>query len=453
VPYREGYRVVAWSCKIAIPAAKRSMDEEVNVTRKVLVIAGHFPPMKSGEADHAFHLSRRLHEYGLDVDVLTTRGNIDTNGHEIRVHPVMRDWSWKDLPIMMRVMKRCSPDAVLLMYIGWIYNMHPMVTYAPTLSKLLLPGAPFVTLVEFPQGADPRELALGSRIIRKAVERLAGRDNADYTYGTLLRDSESIIVLSDRHRMDLAKYDPGVNRKSTLIPPPPLLPIVPDENGAVRQEVRKVVGIQSDEVLIAYFGFIYEGKGVETLLRAFQTVSNSQKHVRLILIGGVPTCPSSPGMVSPSFLEMIYRLPTELGVEDKVIWTGEYASDSDAASRYLHAADICVLPFDEGVYLNNSSFAAAAAHGLPIITTQARFVEPPFLHNENVFLCPPKEPAVLAAAILTVLADPVLRERLGAGARHLAEEWFSWESTMHQTIKTLNGARDRNANVPCATES
>jgi len=429
------------------------MTEGVSVTRKVLVIAGHFPPTKSAEADHAFHLSKRLHQSGLDVDVLTNRGSIHPDGDGIRIHPLMRDWSWMDLPIMMRVMKSCSPDAILLMYIGWIYNIHPMVTYAPTLAKRLLPRAPFVTLVEYPEGADPHKLSLRSRIVRKAVERLAGRDNVDYNYGTLLRDSEGIIVLSDRHRMDLAKHDPGVSTKSTLIPPPPLLPIVPDENHAVRQEVRKVLGVQSDEMLIAYFGFIYEGKGVETLVRAFQRVSTSQKHVRLILIGGTLASSSFLNIGGPSFLEMIYKLPKELGIEDKVIWTGEYASDSDAASRYLHAADICVLPFDQGVYLNNSSFAAAAAHGLPIITTQALFVEPQFLHNENVFLCPPKQPAVLAAAILTLLADPVLRERLGSGARHLAQEWFSWESAIHRIIKTLNGAGCSNANIACATES
>ena len=42
---------------------------------------------------------------------------------------------------------------------------------------------------------------------------------------------------------------------------------------------------------------------------------------------------------------------------------------------YLCAADICVLPFNVGVRLNNSSFAAAAAHGLPIVTTRGEMLE------------------------------------------------------------------------------
>jgi hypothetical protein len=47
--------------------------------------------------------------------------------------PVIRDWSWTDLPRLARFIKRCRPDAITLLYSGWIYNDHPMITFAPTL--------------------------------------------------------------------------------------------------------------------------------------------------------------------------------------------------------------------------------------------------------------------------------------------------------------------------------
>src|SRR5207253_4470800 len=101
------------------------------------------------------------------------------------------------------------------------------------------------------------------------------------------------------------------------------------------------------------------------------------------------------------------------------------------------SADLCVLPFDRGVQLNNSSFAAAAAHGLPIITTQGTMVEQPFVHQENVFLCPPRSPEVMATAIGTIMGNPDLRQRLCVGALQLVQEWFSWDKAIERTISTL----------------
>jgi glycosyltransferase involved in cell wall biosynthesis len=133
----------------------------------------------------------------------------------------------------------------------------------------------------------------------------------------------------------------------------------------------------------------------------------------------------------------MHQLSKELGIESKLIWTGEYDWGSDEASIYLRAADVCVLPFDIGVYLNNSSFTAAAAHGLPIITTHGATLEQPFVHRENVFLCPPKSSRAIAAAIKTLMDEPDLRQHLRLGALKLAQEYFSWETAVERTITTL----------------
>ena len=41
------------------------------------------------------------------------------------------------------------------MYIGWIYDSHPMVTFAPTVARKLLPSVPFVTRFENTSAALP----------------------------------------------------------------------------------------------------------------------------------------------------------------------------------------------------------------------------------------------------------------------------------------------------------
>ena len=132
-------------------------------------------------------------------------------------------------------------------------------------------------------------------------------------------------------------------------------------------------------------------------------------------------------------------MPEELGIDDKVKWTGGYAWNSDEASGYLRAADVCVLPFDTGVSLHNSSFAAAAAHGLPVITTRGEILEQPFIHQKNVFLCPPKNPEAMALAMATLIDNPEIRQDHRLGALELAREWYSWDTATELTIATFDG--------------
>jgi glycosyltransferase involved in cell wall biosynthesis len=89
--------------------------------------------------------------------------------------------------------------------------------------------------------------------------------------------------------------------------------------------------------------------------------------------------------------------------------------------------------------MNNSSFAAAAAHGLPIITTTGEFLESPFLPRRNLLLCPPREPESLAAAIETLMDEPQLRQQLSEGALDLSRRWFSWDVALQRTLQLFAG--------------
>jgi glycosyltransferase involved in cell wall biosynthesis len=406
----------------------------VRAAVKVLVIAAAFPPMHSGEADHALQLCRRLAEHGEDVHVLTTRGNAAA-GEPFAVHPIMRDWSWSDLFRLVSFLRRAGPDAVLLMYIGWIYNEHPMITFAATLAKAVRPRAAFVTLFENVEGARPDGTSLPGRILRKGLALLWGRRRVDYSFGTLLHDSDRLIAMSDPHRAQLEALSAGVSKKTELIPAPPLMTIDATQEGALRARGRATLAVTPDECVLVYLGRIYPAKGIETLLQAVQRVVGHGRRVRLVLVGGHIDRQNEE--FTEAFGRDIARLPRELGIADRVTWTGEYAPDSDVPSTYLWASDICVLPFNIGVLLNNSSFAAAASHGVPIVTTRGKVLEPPFRHRDNVYLCAPKDPDELAAAIEALMDDPALRQRLACGARALAQEWFSWDQVVKRTVDTL----------------
>ncbi len=403
---------------------------------KVLIISAAFPPMRAGEAEHALHLCTHLASRGADVHLLTTKGQRAPESGSFHIHAAMKSWSWLNAPTLVSTLRKIQPDLVLLIYTAWIYESHPMITFAPTIVKRVLGKVSFITQIETIKEED-RLQTFATRVIRKLVKYGAGSAGVDYVMGTLYRDSDRLIVLSERHLIQLCAQLPEVASKTEVIPPPPLIPMCADAQTA-RNQGRARLALDRDHFLLAYFGYVDYTKGVETLLQAVQLVTKQADNVRLVMIGGgrgtAKNASDHRGEFIASYAHEMQLLSERLGLADKVTWLPGYSSGSQEASMYLYAADVCVLPFDQGVILSRSSLAAAAAHGLPIITTRGETLESPFRDRENVFLCRPKDPEELALAISSIMKNPTLLQDLRIGACQLAEEWFSWDKAVARTI-------------------
>lgn len=407
---------------------------ESNQPLKVQIISGAYPPMKAGEADHCYRIASYLAERNVNVKVITTAGS--SLPDRSKVQDVIHDWSWRDLPLLLWTVWRYKPDAVLLYYIGFIYNDHPMITFFPSLCKMVSRRARVVVMFAYPHGSKVGKQSFLSRVLRRVVQWGVGAQGVDYEFGTLLRDSDAIIVLSQRHQYMLSEHDSSVAVKCALVPPPPLLKMTTRTDQEARRATRAQLGFSAEQLVLVYFGLIYPPKGIETLLKAFHVVSRVRPQARLLLVGGVLDHEYPD---RPRFAEEMRAMPDDLGFGDKVVWTGEFETESDDASRFLYASDMCVFSHDLGLSLNNSSFAAVAAHGLPVVATKAEIVESPFAEGVNVLWCPPKSSDEMAAAILRVIDDPGLRRQLGEGARQLASNWFSWDTATDRTMALLQG--------------
>jgi glycosyltransferase involved in cell wall biosynthesis len=404
--------------------------------RKVLLISGAFPPTRVAEADEAFHTCEKLASRGYEVDVLTSRGSVEVPGLPFRVRPEMTTWNWSELPRVLRVVKEVAPDVVFLFFAGHLFKYHPMITIAPTLLKRARRDLTFVTQLTCTIGSGAYLLSLPTRVTWKVLRTVARAANIDYSYGTLLRDSDRLIVMANSHQREFERVSPGVCEKSILIPPPPLLPMSAPGLES-RRRGRQALGLAEEDFVFAYFGRLRNGKGLETLIEALGHLLARQANVKLAIIGGADIDWSGDGW-TPAHLHDLARA---LGIADRIVWSGEYSRDSDIGSAYLRAADVAVLPFDYGVDLNNSSFAAVAAHRLPTITTSGPFKDDVFVDGENVLLCPPRDAAALSTAMEQLLLDADLRQHLSSGIEALAEHWFSWNVGIDRTIQALNGPR------------
>lgn len=401
---------------------------------RVLIISATFPPMKSGGAHYAFHFAQNLAARGAEVHVLTSQIADVELPEGVSVHPLMRDWSWRELPKLLRFARRLRPDVINLHFHGLIYNNNPMITFALTALKWMLGGVRVVTLIEYPTGVKLKLTYSPASFLYRAAWRVFR--TGDLEYGTILRESDCVILLSDSHVRTLeSRYRLGAS-KWAVIPPPPLINMAP-EGCESRRRGRTALGVSDNEFVLMYFGYVYPQKGLETLLDALRLVAIRRNGIRLVVVGG-----SNEVILKeigrPHYTDELREMTRRLGLEDAVIWTGFCGNDTDEVSVYFRSADACVLPFDTGVYLNNSTFTVAAMHGLPIVTTRPDVLDRGIADGENVMLCPPREPEALAAAIESVVDDETLRVNLSRGALQLAQH-LTWDKAMEQTLKIFAG--------------
>lgn len=386
--------------------------------KRVLIICSKFPPDTSPESVHTEFIARALANQNLEIIVITSSGAMSAAG-PVEVKPVMEGWGWRSLPKLVGEIRQFRPDAVLLIYLGWIYHFHPMVTFLPWFSRCLRHQPRFVTLFEnIQEGAG----TWFNRLRR--LGRVPGMRWFDARFGRLLNDSDQLIVLSRAHIPPLVDALPGAKSKIVLIPPPPLIPALPDGDGSLRRLGRSQLRVDDTAFLVAYFGFIYEGKGIETLLRA--AALTAEHGVRFVLIGDVPL---------PHYKNDLTRLYDDLHLDGVVSWAGSCTAQQ--VSTYLRAADICCLPFDVGVRLNNSSVVVTGVHNLPLVTTRGDTLEAEFRHDENVWLVPPVDPKALSEAILKLADDPSARRRLGQGIGQMVEDHFSASKITAALVQAL----------------
>ena len=312
-----------------------------------------------------------------------------------------------------------------------------MITFLPTLCRRMFKGLPCVTQFEAVEGGV-RGRSWPVRMLRGGIAWLSGGRVHPFL-GTLLSDSTQIIALSSTHRDRLVEAYPPASDRITILPPPPLIRQSQEDPEVTRRRLRGQWGVTDEDFVFMYWGFIYPGKGIETLLHAFRSVREAIPSARLVLVGGDLEVPFGR-MTSGNYARMVRSLPDKLGLGDSVIWTGGFDWDSDAGSQYLFAGDACVLPLDWGITLNNSALAAATTHGLPVIGTEV--VDAPdeaLEHGRNVYLCPPRDAAALADAMRHLAEDAVFRERLRRGSRSLAAAWHSWPTMTERLAAVLAG--------------
>jgi glycosyltransferase involved in cell wall biosynthesis len=181
-------------------------------------------------------------------------------------------------------------------------------------------------------------------------------------------------------------------------------------------QVRAELGLRDSPLILTVARFT-EQKSHETLLTAMPGVLSACPQARLALVG--------TGRLQRDLAD----LARQLGLGDSIRFLGR----RDDVADLLAAAQVFCLPsIFEGHPL---VVLEAMAAGVPVVATRSIGMTETVRNGATGLLVPRKNPAMLAAALVRLVSDPLLSSALGAAGRAEVSARFSCEAMARQTLR------------------
>lgn len=185
-----------------------------------------------------------------------------------------------------------------------------------------------------------------------------------------------------------------------------------------RAAARQRLGLEPEHEVVLFFGYIREYKGLDLLFEAWPDVIASRPRARLLVAG-------DPVQLGRTRRDELEAWATRLGAVHRF----DYVPFADVTG-YFRATDVLAMPYRR-VSQSGILFLALAL-GVPLVATRVGALPETLRDGESALLIPPESPAALSAAVVRLLGDRHLRDRLAAGGRRVVDE-HSWSSIAART--------------------
>jgi len=351
-----------------------------------------------GPAVACFKMAEAVIKRGHSVDIFTTdwrppRGQTDLGGvlqhGNVVTFPVEFPRFWKRSPAMAAALATRLVDYDLV-HIHSLYLFHNMI--GPAAARRT--GKPYIVR---PHGLlDP--FIWRRHRFRKSLMEIAFQNRALREAAAVHYTSADEMRISQPH----ACGAPGV-----VIPLgvdlPPLSP---------------APARHTDRIL--FLSRLHAKKGLDLLIPAFAQVKERRPNAELVIAG------PDDGALKPT-----RDLVAKHGLEASVFFPGMLGGD--AKTRAFEQATLFVLPsYSENFGI---ALAEAMAAGLPVVTTDKVNIHDA-VSGAGAGLVTPCNVQPIAEAMLRILSDPALADRLGRNGRELASTRYSWHAVGDQ-LETL----------------
>ncbi|MBV9786976.1 MAG: glycosyltransferase [Chloroflexi bacterium] len=192
-------------------------------------------------------------------------------------------------------------------------------------------------------------------------------------------------------------------------------------------EARRYVGLNEQDLVIAYVGRMLPRKDVRNLVRAVGLlVQRVDLPIKLLLVGGET---AEPDPAATPEIGVLQTIAAELGIADRLHFTGQ--RQPDTLRYYYSAGDVVVTtPWYEPYGLTPLEGMAC---GRPVIGSAVGGITFTIADGETGLLVPPRDPEALAERLRQLLVNPELRDRMGRAARRRVEQEFTWPTVAERT--------------------
>jgi hypothetical protein len=367
------------------------------------ILTGEYPPDCGGVGDYTRLVARGLAAAGDSVTVWapSATASLPVDGG-VTVRRLPDRYGLRSLGVLSRELDAAASPRVLVQYVphafGWKGGNLPFCLWL----WLTRDRSPWVMFheVAYPFEAGDRlgrrALATVNRMMAHLVSRAAHR--AFVSIPAWRRDVESLAV---------------AGTSIEWLPVPTTVPVIGDPVAAAAVRSRYSMG----RLMVGCFGTF--GAQIRAHLHECLPLLGNQSDCSILLIGR-----HSDAMAG----ELASRHPH---LATRLHATG--ALTAEEVSVHIHACDVMLQPYPDGVSTRRTSAMAALAHDRALVTTTGALTEAFWALDHAALLVPAADSAALAASVAALLADPMRRAQLGARAAELYRSRFD---VVH-TVKTL----------------
>jgi glycosyltransferase involved in cell wall biosynthesis len=194
--------------------------------------------------------------------------------------------------------------------------------------------------------------------------------------------------------------------------------------GTDAASLRHRLSLGPDEPVVLFFGTLSRYKGVDTLLEAFPAV-HRLTGARLVL-AGFP--------FHDFDIDAHQEHARRLRIDDAVVWVPEYV-DSGEVAAWMELASVVVFPYRD-IY-QSGAIHVAQTFGVPIVASSVGAMQDVVAHEHSGLLVPPEDSEALSSALVRLLTDPELAQRVGSNAAADAQGPFGWQTIAAKILEKL----------------
>jgi glycosyltransferase involved in cell wall biosynthesis len=187
-----------------------------------------------------------------------------------------------------------------------------------------------------------------------------------------------------------------------------------------KNEFKKWANIPHTHYLITTIGRLESPKGHINLFKAIPLVINRYPQTTFLIVGD--------GSLRNQLEDLVQRL----NIKENIVFTGFRSDISDI----LYISDLCVVPsYREGFSI---TVLEAMSVGKPVVATDVGGNAEAVVNGKSGIIVKPQDHMLLADAIIKVISDTNMRQRMGAYGKERYQHYFTLQKMKEETENIYN---------------